>query len=143
MRNQVEEGICFHGELIFNPIDAERQTTDAVYVVKLPARVVTAAIAVTSMVNDMMKLRNANWVWLVAVAALPLRLAYAQETSLPANLSPGAGEVVKLVQSGMGDDVVIAHIKNSQAVYNLSSNDILALKNAGFSSPVLTAIDDM
>jgi hypothetical protein len=25
MRNQVEEGICFHGELIFNPIDAERQ----------------------------------------------------------------------------------------------------------------------
>src|SRR5260370_27465687 len=101
---------------------------------------------------DSMKRKKANWFVLVAAAALPWLPAYSQEKPVPGapalpppeaaqgNLSPSVAELVKLAQSGVGDDGVIAFIKNSQAFYNLSANDVLALKNAGLSSPVLTAM---
>jgi hypothetical protein len=87
----------------------------------------------------------------IALAAFPLASGYSQVSSapataaatpapLPTDLSPTAAEVVKLAQSGVGDDVVLAYIKNSQAPYNLSANNILYLKNAGLSSPVLAAM---
>ncbi len=61
-------------------------------------------------------------------------------TSAPHELPPSASEVLKLSQAGMGDDVITAYINNSQAFFNLTANDILALKNAGLSSPVLAAM---
>jgi hypothetical protein len=100
-----------------------------------------------------MKIKNSNCFGLIAaVAVLPLLSAYAQETpapvapaapvvgAAPANFSPGVAEVVKLAQSSIGEDVVVAYVKNAQARYNLSANDIVALKNAGLSSPVISAM---
>ena len=55
-------------------------------------------------------------------------------------LSANAADVVKLAKSGVGDDVVMAYIKGSQAPYNLSATDILALKKAGLSEQLITAM---
>ena len=40
----------------------------------------------------------------------------------------------------MGDDVILAYIKNSGASYNLSADDILYLNTQGVSKPVLSAL---
>ena len=58
----------------------------------------------------------------------------------PAILPSSADEVVRLAQSGVGDQVVLAFIGQSHSYYNLSGADITALKNAGVSSQVLTAM---
>jgi len=58
----------------------------------------------------------------------------------PANLSPGLQEVVKLAQAQMGDDVILAYIKNSGASYTLSTDDILYLKSQGVSQNVIAAL---
>ena len=55
-------------------------------------------------------------------------------------LSAGATEVEKLTQSGVGDDVVLSYIRQSQVYYNLSAADIVALKNAGVSSQAVTVM---
>src|SRR5215471_4423364 len=62
------------------------------------------------------------------------------QTSVPANLSPNVAEVMKLAESGVGEDVVLAYIHNSQAPFNLGAEDILYLKYVGLTSPVLTAM---
>jgi hypothetical protein len=88
---------------------------------------------------------------LIAASVLPLATAYSQSApapaapvaatpaSLPSDLAPAANEVVKLVQSGVGDDVVLAFIRNSRTPFNLSANHIIYLKNT-VSSPVLAAM---
>jgi hypothetical protein len=58
----------------------------------------------------------------------------------PANLSPGLQEVAKLSQAKMGDDVILAYIKNSGASYTLSADDILYLKDQGVSQNVISAL---
>jgi hypothetical protein len=58
----------------------------------------------------------------------------------PANLSPGLQEVIKLTQAHMGDDVILAYIKNSGTSYSLSANDILYLNSQGVSQPVLSTL---
>jgi hypothetical protein len=55
-------------------------------------------------------------------------------------LPSSADEVVKLAQSGVGDQVVLAFIEQSNSYYNLSGADITALKITGVSSQVLTAM---
>src|SRR5215469_16843561 len=52
---------------------------------------------------------------------------------------PGA-EVLKLAQSGVSDDVVLAFVNHSTSKYNLSANDILALRDAGLSQNVISAM---
>ena len=85
--------------------------------------------------------------WLV----MPALSGYAQTPEAPAsgatapaaaatNLSPGAAEVVRLATSGVGDDVVLAYIKNSQALFNLSADDVLYLKDIGLSAEVTSAM---
>ena len=99
----------------------------------------------------------------VVAAALPLLVGYAQTPSstpsstpvmaapTPPNpgdaapdtksgFAPNVAEVVKLAQSKVGDEVVIAFIKNSQSPFGLSAADVLALKDAGLSSPVVAAM---
>lgn len=61
------------------------------------------------------------------------------EAGMP-RLSPAAAEVVKLSGSGVGDEVAVAYIKNSKSFYNLGANEILALRDAGVSSPVISAM---
>jgi hypothetical protein len=70
------------------------------------------------------------------VAAAPRQA----QAAIPASLSPGAAEVVRLATSGVGDEVVLAYIKNSQAAFNLSAEDVLYLKDIGLSSEVTSAM---
>jgi len=77
--------------------------------------------------------------------------AYGAETAVPAvdgssskantsGLSAGAAEVVKLAGAGVGEDVVLAYVRSSQAPFNLTANTILQLKDAGVASPVIAAM---
>jgi len=98
-----------------------------------------------------MKIKKEMW-GIVAAAVLPLLPVCAQQTPPPAQpaasqpaapalaFSPNVAEVVKLTQSGLGDDVVIGFVGNSKSAYKLSASDILALKDAGVSGPVIAAM---
>ncbi len=98
-------------------------------------------------------MKNMKWVGLVASLAFPLLSGYAQTPGAPvpgapeqaqaavgANLSPGAAEVVRLAGSGVGDDVVLAYIRNSQAPFSLSADNVLYLKDVGLSAQVTSAM---
>src|SRR5205814_6864052 len=88
---------------------------------------------------------------LLTVAMMPLLAGFAglaqtanPSTPLPAKtpaiLPSSADEVVRLVRSGVDDEVVVAFIGQSHSSYNLSGADITALKDAGVSRQVLTAM---
>jgi hypothetical protein len=94
-----------------------------------------------------------KWVGLVASLAFPLLSGYGQtpeaavpgapaqaQAAVPVNLSPGAAEVVRLAGSGVGDDVVLAYIQNSQAPFTLSADAVLYLKDIGLSPQVTSAM---
>jgi hypothetical protein len=98
-------------------------------------------------------MKNTKWVGLVAALAFSLLSGYGQtpqaavpgapaqsQAAAPANLSPGAAEVIRLAGSGLSDDVVLAYIQNSQAPFNLSADDILYLKDLGLSPQVTAAM---
>lgn len=100
-------------------------------------------------------MKNAKWVGLLAAVSLPLDFTNAQNSAapvadgapqmartaaVPANISPGAAEVIRLAESGVGDDVVVAYIQNSQAPFNLVADDVLYLRDVGLSSPVIAAM---
>jgi len=91
-------------------------------------------------------MRTPKYFILLAVAMLPLHTGFSQtvnpstEPQANAPLPSSADEVVRLAQSGVDDQVVLAFIGQSQSCYNLSGADIAALKNAGVSSLVLTAM---
>lgn len=55
-------------------------------------------------------------------------------------VSPDLQSVVKLYQSHVGDDVVIAYIKNSGKPYQLSTDDIIYLVKQGVSKDVINAL---
>jgi len=50
--------------------------------------------------------------------------------------------VISLVRAGLGDEAVIAKIKASDGKYNLSTDDLIALKNAGVPGGVIAAMLD-
>lgn len=56
------------------------------------------------------------------------------------NLSPEVRQVLKLSGAQMGDDVIVAYIKNSGKSFNLSAEDLVYLKSQGLSQPVITAL---
>src|SRR6266403_5801947 len=104
-------------------------------------------------------MKNLKWMGLLTAVALPLFSGHAQapvtqlpepgpngqlenqsSAAMPTDLTPGAAEVIRLAESGSGDDVVLAYIRNSQAAFNLSADHILYLKDLGLSSAVLTAM---
>jgi len=96
-------------------------------------------------------MKNFKYSGLLAVLALVGRVGLAQEpyTAAPppaqaapvqANLSPGAAEVVRLAQSGVSEDVVLAYVQNSQSTFNLSADDVVYLRDVGLSSPVITSM---
>jgi hypothetical protein len=98
-------------------------------------------------------MRTTKWVGLVTLLALPLLSGYGQtpeaavpgapgqaQPAVPVSLSSGAAEVVRLAGSGVGDDVVIAYIQNSQVPFNLSADDVLYLKDIGLSAEVTSAM---
>jgi hypothetical protein len=108
-----------------------------------------------------MKVTSMKWIGLLAVAAFPLYSGYSQSSPAPAapatpptapapNNPPAVltitkptgdmAEVLKLTKAGVGEDVVVAFVKNSHTYFNLSANDILHLKDEGVSALVLSAM---
>ena len=86
-------------------------------------------------------MKNTKWIALVVAVALPLVSVYAQAPAAgAANISPNAAEVVKLAGSGVGEDVVLAYVQNSQSLFNLSADDVLYLRDVGVTQPVITAM---
>src|SRR5262245_2017226 len=66
----------------------------------------------------------------------------AEQTNAPApkNISTAASEIIRLAESGVGDDALLAYVKGSQTKFELSAQAILYLKDLGLSSEVLTAM---
>jgi len=76
----------------------------------------------------------------IAIIAWLCFNASSQAQPIPGNLSPGVQEVVKLTQAHMGDDVILAYVRNSGSSYSLSADDILYLNSQGVSQAVISAL---
>jgi len=103
-----------------------------------------------------MKVRTVSWLGLVIFLAGPLDAAdssgpvggtsgsVAQATNAPAPsppaLSPYAAQVVKLSSAGFSDELILVYVNSCRFPFNLSANAILRLKEAGVSSPVISAM---
>jgi hypothetical protein len=74
------------------------------------------------------------------VAATATNLAPAELPKLPADLTPGLADVIKLTQSNVGDDVVLGYIKNSGNAYKPTADEILYLNDLGVSQNVINAL---
>src|SRR5258707_5802634 len=112
----------------------------------------------TNAVEKFMK--NIEWGGIIATVSLSLLTACAQAPvpsypnaaypnppaqtgaagAVPADISPSAAEVIRLAESGVGDEVVVAYIQNSQASFYLSADHVLYLKDLGLSPQVLSAM---
>ncbi len=55
-------------------------------------------------------------------------------------ISPNAGEVVRLSESGVDPEVVLAFIEAAKAPFTLSADDIIYLKDVGVENSVITAM---
>jgi hypothetical protein len=73
------------------------------------------------------------------IATLALGCALFLATPVAAETLTNA-TVVSLVQAGLGNEAVIAKIKASDGKYDLSTNDLIALKSAGVSGDVIAAM---
>jgi hypothetical protein len=58
----------------------------------------------------------------------------------PFQTSLGVADVIKLAESGVGEEVILAFIQNSPIAYNLSVEEILYLNDLGISVPVIAAM---
>jgi len=80
----------------------------------------------------------------IAVFSLVMLLATCSAQTSPAaqpnNKGLGVADVVKLLESGIGEDVVIAKVKQEGKAFDLSTDDILELKKAGATGAVLKAM---
>jgi hypothetical protein len=86
-------------------------------------------------------MKSTKWVAFMAAVTIPLLSGYAQVPPAgAANISPNAAEVIKLASSGVGDDVVLAFVQNSQAPFDLTADNVLYLRDLGVSQPVITAM---
>lgn len=75
-----------------------------------------------------------------ATAAASTNVAPAQLPKLPADLSPGLADVIKLVESNVGDDVVVGYIKNSGQIYKPTADEIVYLNDLGVSQDIISAL---
>ncbi|MDB6058346.1 MAG: hypothetical protein JWO95_2190 [Verrucomicrobiales bacterium] len=75
-----------------------------------------------------------------ADATVSTNLAPAELPKLPADLSPGLADVIKLTQSNVGDDVVVGYIKNSSNISQPTADEILYLNDLGVSQDVINAL---
>lgn len=60
--------------------------------------------------------------------------------STNASSNPRLGDFVKLVEAGLGDNVLMAYVTNSPSAFNLSSDDIVYLNDLGTPETVVTAM---
>jgi hypothetical protein len=102
-------------------------------------------------------MKTRNWQKMVAVLAiaglaLSASTALAQDSSAKNTVQPaavnasvpqlsyGVSQVVKLAQAKIGDDTIIAYIKNSRNSYGLTVDQIIYLRQQGISDAVITAM---
>jgi len=57
-----------------------------------------------------------------------------------AKTTPALAEIIKLVQAGVGEEVTMAYINNSNQPFNVSSDQIVYLNDLGVSTGVITAM---
>lgn len=55
-------------------------------------------------------------------------------------LTPALADVIKLVQAGVGEEVLMTYITNSTDIFNIGPNEILYLHDLGVPSPVITSL---
>ncbi len=59
------------------------------------------------------------------------------EGQLPADLSPGLAEIIKLAQAHVDESVILAYVKNSGQVFSPTADEILYLSDLGLSQEVI------
>ena len=64
----------------------------------------------------------------------------AAEPPLPANLSPGLAELIKLAQAHVDESVILAYVKNSHQAFAPTADQILYLSDLGLSQDVIGAL---
>ncbi len=91
-----------------------------------------------------MKTKNFAKLLLAVVAGLALLaanvLAQNSPTATAPQLSYGVPQVLQLAQAKVGDDTIIAYIKNSGNGYGLNADQIIYLRQQGVSDNVITAM---
>jgi Family of unknown function (DUF6600) len=55
-------------------------------------------------------------------------------------LTPALADVVKLVQAGVGEEVLMSYITNSSDLFNIGPDEILYLHDLGVSGPLITTL---
>jgi hypothetical protein len=70
----------------------------------------------------------------------PPRLVQTAAAPSNLNLSPGLMEIVKMVQAGVSEEVLLAYIGNSTNIFDVSSDSIVYLNDLGVAGPVLTTL---
>src|SRR5579872_1138548 len=58
----------------------------------------------------------------------------------PTSNNPQLSGVVKLVQAGVGESIIMSYVTNSSGAFNLSSDDIVYLNDLGVSQDVVNAM---
>jgi hypothetical protein len=64
----------------------------------------------------------------------------AAPTAPATRFSPGVADVVRMVDAKVDPEVIKTYVKNSPTAYNPSASEIIALKDHGVSSEILTAV---
>ena len=75
-----------------------------------------------------------------AIESVAAESGAAQPASPAVRYSPGVADIVKMVDAKVDPDVVLTYIKNSPTAYNPSATEIIALKDHGVRSEILTAM---
>jgi Glycine zipper/WXXGXW repeat (2 copies) len=60
----------------------------------------------------------------------------------PSTPPPSINDIKAMARAGVSDDVIIAQIVNSRAVYNLDADALIDLHNAGVSEKVITCMEN-
>jgi hypothetical protein len=61
-------------------------------------------------------------------------------SSSPTQLPYGVAQILQLSQAKVGDDTIVAYVRNSGNSYGLDANQIIYLRQQGVSDPVITAM---
>ena len=51
-------------------------------------------------------------------------------------------DVIRMAQAGVGDDAIIAYVRNSREPFDVSADDLIAMTNAHVSEKVMKAVED-
>ena len=77
---------------------------------------------------------------LAADSSADLSVESAGEPKLPANLSPGLTEIIRLAKGHVDENVILAFIQNSGQTYSPTADEIMYLSNLGLSHTVVAAL---